>query len=114
MSFANIRGSLVAFGQLHIIRICLEYWHLAVGRAVHRGLSKERSEKEGKERIDKRKGKEGETKETLLKAHRALSTLTHSTTFEILVKLKLGFVWQRARKHRTNLKNLCNNLNKSI
>ena len=88
--------------------------HLAVGRAVHRGLSKERSEKEGKERIDKRKGKEGETKETLLKAHRALSTLTHSTTFEILVKLKLGFVWQRARKHRTNLTNLCNNLNKSI
>ena len=114
MSFANIRGSLVAFGQLHIIRICLEYWHLAVGRAVHRGLSKERSEKEGKERIDKRKGKEGETKETLLKEHRALSTLTHSTSFEILVKLKLGFVWQRARKHRTNLTNLCNNLNKSI
>ena len=114
MSFANIRRSLVAFGQLHIIRICLEYWHLAVGRAVHRGLSKERSEKEGKERIDKRKGKEGETKETLLKEHRALSTLTHSTSFEILVKLKLGFVWQRARKHRTNLTNLCNNLNKSI
>ena len=90
--------------------------HLAVGRAVHRGLSKERSEKEGKERIDKRKEKEGETKKTLPKAHRALSTLTHSTSFEILVKLKLGFVWQRARYtcnnfkkvHVTILTNACN------
>ena len=88
--------------------------HLAVGRAVHRGLSKERSEKEGKERIGKKKEKEGETKKTLPKAHRALSTLTHSTSFEILVKLKLGFVWQRARKHRKTLTNLCNNFNKSI
>ena len=88
--------------------------HLAVGRAVHRGLSKERSEKEGKERIGKRREKEGETKKTLPKAHRALSTLTHSTSFEILVKLKLGFVWQRARKHRKTLTNLCNNFNKSI
>ena len=74
--------------------------HLAVGRAVHRGLSKERSEKEGKERIGKRKEKKGETKKTLPKAHRALSTLTHSTTFEILVKLKLGFVWQRAEIYK--------------
>ena len=44
--------------------------HLAVGRAVHRGLSKERSEKEGKERIGKKKEKEGETKKTLPKAQR--------------------------------------------
>ena len=91
--------------------------HLAVGRAVHRGLSKERSEKEGKERIGKRKEKEGETKKTLPKAHRALSTLTHSTTFDILVKLKLGFFWQRAEIHKkicvTKLTNTFSNLDKS-
>ena len=85
--------------------------HLAVGRAVHRGLSKERSEKEGKERIGKRREKEGETKKTLPKAHRALSTLTHSTSFEILVKLKLGLVtWFSV----VTLAHPWNNLEKSI
>ena len=35
-----------------------------------------------------------------------------STSFEILVKLKLGFVWQSARNTSINT-NLCNNCNKS-
>ena len=88
--------------------------HLAVGRAVHRGLSKERSEKEGKERIGKRKEKEGETKETLPKAHWAWSTLTHSTSFEILVKLKLGLFGKGQEIHGTPLTNPCNKFNKSM
>ena len=50
----------------------------------------------------------------------ALSTLTHSTafkaskSFEILVKLQLGLIWQRARKRRTILTNPRNNFTKSL
>ena len=52
-----------------------------------------------------------------------LSTLTHSTTlyqsssfnnFEILVKLQLDFVSQRARKHRTTLTYPYNKFEKSM
>ena len=37
-----------------------------------------------------------------------------STSFEILVKVQLGFVWKRARKNTTTLTNPWNYLNKSM